>query len=376
MPNQPSTLGPGTLEALKSLAQAKTGEAKRSLFAQMSHLAFGSNSVMAPGERAATADILLGLLSYAAPEARGELARLISAGQELPPQLLRALAFDDFSIAQPILERCAELSDDDIIELLREGSDAHRVAITGRAGLSERVSSEIVALDDIELIERLAANKSARIDAATFGEMATKSQASPLLCKLMLSRADVPSIVAHRMFWWVKGPLRKQILSRHLTELQDLEETLEDAFRSGLARRPEAGGLRRFLDFVAAQDYVPVCGLIDVLREGSLGRFAEALGERLGIDADTARRIVRDTGGEAIAMACRAMRAEKGQFINIFFLTDYLRFGKARPLSDLKHVETIYDIVSQSRAKASVALWACINQAEQACASPEAFDSN
>ena len=38
---------------------------------------------------------------------------------------------------------------------------------------------------------------------------------------------------------------------------------------------------------MAAQDYVPVCGLIDVLREGSLGRFAEALGERLGIDAKT-----------------------------------------------------------------------------------------
>lgn len=356
-------LSPETLLSLKKLAQAKTPDARRSLFAQMSHLAFGTQSAMNNGERAATGDILLGLLDMAAPEARAELSHLVAEGNGAPQKLLRALAFDDIAIAKPILERCGAFGDDDIIAVLSDGSDEHRKALAAREGLSERVSAAIVDGEDIELVEVLAANTSARMSAATLNKMATMSERSPRLSKLMLARADLPSIVAHRMFWWVRGPMRRQIMARHMIEMDDLEATLDAACRNGLLRPPPGGSVRAFFDLIAAQDYMPISGLVEVLRQGSLEQFAKALGERMAIDRRTALRITSDPGGEAVAMACRAMRAEKGQFMSMFFLMDYLRFGKARPLSDLKHVEAAYDAVSQARAKASVVLWNSLEQA-------------
>ena len=56
-------------------------------------------------------------------------------------------------------------------------------------------------------------------------------------------------------------------------------------------------------------------------------------------------------------MACKALRAEKSQFINLFLLVDYKRSQKARPVSDLSGISQVFDRVSYNRAAASVALW-------------------
>jgi hypothetical protein len=56
-------------------------------------------------------------------------------------------------------------------------------------------------------------------------------------------------------------------------------------------------------------------------------------------------------------MACKVLGAEKSQFINMFLVLDYKRSQKARPVSDLSGISTIFDRVSVSRATASVALW-------------------
>jgi len=354
------------LNALKSLAETNTRETRSSLFDQMSHLAYGTRSPMNEREREAAADILLGLLRDAAPDARAVLAQRLTASTGVPQDLLRALAFDDDAVARPIILHCLELCDDDIAALICEGSPAHRRIVTRREGLSERLSDLIVDCDDIELTENLAANTTAHVSAATFNKMATKSETSQPLCKLMLERGDLPPIVAHRMFWWVRGATRQRVLANHAVDLEDLESILDEACRNGLVRPPPLGSFRQFTDLIAGRDYLPISGLLTILRQGSLEHFARALCERMAIDRRTALRITRDPGGEAIALACRAMRVEKGQFLTMFFLMDFLRFGKARPLSDLRYVEAAYDQLPQSRAKASVALWDTLEQAGEA----------
>jgi hypothetical protein len=159
------------------------------------------------------------------------------------------------------------------------------------------------------------------------------------------------------MFWWLSGAARRHVIEKHSVDLNELEKVLTDAGKQGVIRAPDHMAVKRLVDTVSIQSRMPVSGLIEVMRQGSLERFTWALCERLSIDFKTGKKIVSDPGGEALAVACRALRADKGQFINLFLLVDFKRSKRARPVSDLSEISQIYDRVSHHRATASVALW-------------------
>jgi len=59
-------------------------------------------------------------------------------------------------------------------------------------------------------------------------------------------------------------------------------------------------------------------------------------------------------------MQASMLEAEKTQFMSLYLLLDYRRFGRARPASHLARVEALYDKVTRDAAAASVALWQCL----------------
>ena len=75
------------------------------------------------------------------------------------------------------------------------------------------------------------------------------------------------------------------------------------------------------------------------------------------MDIRTATKIVSDMGGEPLAIACKAVGADRSQFTTIFMQLDFKRFGKARPMSFLDGVSRIYDAMPQAKARAMVQLW-------------------
>jgi hypothetical protein len=77
----------------------------------------------------------------------------------------------------------------------------------------------------------------------------------------------------------------------------------------------------------------------------------------LHIKETTIRRIVCDSNGESLALACKALGADRAQFTTIFLLVDYRRFGRARPTGHIEKIARIYDQVSQARAHSSMQIW-------------------
>jgi uncharacterized protein (DUF2336 family) len=344
------------LNGLEALAAARTPEARQALFEQMVALLLDPNAALGAAERRAMAALASDLLRFAGHEARAETALRLAEADDPPIELLTQLALDEIEIARPLLDG-GKISEETLALVAEKGSEAHRCAIAGRAHLTRDVSARIADKDEIASAQILAANQTAQISETTLNRLASLSEKSESLANALVLRKDLSPVVAHRMFWWLTDAARRHVIEKHSVDLNDLERVLAEAGRNGIIKVPDHMAVKRLVDNISLQSKMPISGLIEVMRQGSVERFTWALCERLSIEFATGKRIVCDPGGQALAMACKVLGAEKSQFINMFLVLDYKRSQKARPVSDLSGISTIFDRVSVSRATASVALW-------------------
>ncbi len=70
---------------------------------------------------------------------RQDLARQLSKYAKPPADLVRTFASDDLAVSRIVLETSGGLSDQDLIDIARKGTVAHRQAIVMRRGLSPTV---------------------------------------------------------------------------------------------------------------------------------------------------------------------------------------------------------------------------------------------
>jgi uncharacterized protein (DUF2336 family) len=349
-------VGAPELEGLQALATARTPEARQALFEQMVALLLDPNAGLGAAERRAMAALAGDLLRFAGHDSRARAAEGLAQSEDPPIELLTQLALDEIEIARPILAG-DKISDAMLAQVAEQGSAAHRCAIAGRTDLTQDITAKIAEKNELAAAEILAANQTAQLSEATINRLATLSQNSETLANALVVRKDITPVVAHRMFWWLTGAARRHVIEKHAIDINDLERALAEAGRNGVIKVPDHMAVKRLVDTISVQSRMPVSGLIEIMRQGSIERFTWALCERLSIEFATGKRIVMDPGGEALAMACKALHAEKGQFINMFLLLDFKRSQKARPVSDLSGISGIFDRVSHNRAKASVALW-------------------
>jgi uncharacterized protein (DUF2336 family) len=104
-------------------------------------------------ERQLAADILVGLLRTSNVELRQRCARGMARVHDAPKALLRYLARDEISVAQPLIEGGAGFDDSDLIATVRAGVLAHWLAIARRRGVSEPVTDTLLQTGDTSVAE-------------------------------------------------------------------------------------------------------------------------------------------------------------------------------------------------------------------------------
>lgn len=351
------------VEAMNSLAGTRAAVARQSLFECMSDLAILPAGSLSGEEKAQLDKVLIDLVRYVERSVRAKAATRLARAVDPPHEILRALALDEIDIAKPILCDSSALDEIDLAAIAREGSRAHRLVLAGRENVPEALSEALVDCGDIEIVDELVSNKNAKISPRTLDCIAVMYKDAQHLHAPLLERPQLSPITAYKMFWWVSGALRQHIVDHYPVDPETLDSVLKEAVEEGIVEARDDYAFGRVLQSISRCARRSITDLLDTLRRDSVEIFTRALGEELGVDPDTAERIVGDKGGEAIALAARALDAERTQFMSMYLLLDYKRFGRARPTTHLARVEALYDSVTRDAAAASVALWQCLAQA-------------
>jgi uncharacterized protein (DUF2336 family) len=108
-------------------------------------------------------DEVLDLVRALSPHKRRALAEAVSTLDNVPHALVRLLAQDEISIAEPVIVHSPVLTDDDLCAVAALGSPAHVIALGARRPLSERVERALggTGLCEARMIAFLRAGKQA-----------------------------------------------------------------------------------------------------------------------------------------------------------------------------------------------------------------------
>ena len=346
-------------QRLLDLAREHTPEARALLVDSLGDFVTRRDEVHSAREQQLAADILHKLLADAELSVRRRLAERLAADPAAPLELVLELASDDIEVARPVLLENVALRDGDLIEVVRQKTMQHRLAIAMRRRVSEPVSAVLVDYGDDDVTQALLENPGAAIARASYAKLVDRSKIVAALHEPLLGRHDLEPELAGRMYAWVSVALRRHIVQHFDVDAalldRAIQDSLDDVAEDHAKRAAEGGPPERLAAALAARRDDDPGLLLNLLRAGEVALFEAMFARLTGLRPTLARRAIYEPGGRALAVACRASGVEKGVFAAIFLLARKARPGdKSVDPKELPSALAFFDSLTATAASASL----------------------
>ncbi|MDC7676212.1 DUF2336 domain-containing protein [Asticcacaulis machinosus] len=320
-------------------------------------------------ERAVTADLLVEMLSEAGIEDRARVARRLSHLTEVPNSLVRRLIVDDVHVARALIEECETLNDSDLSYCARNGSHAHRMMLAARKNLAPILSEILIEQQDVRVIEVILKNTRATLSQMAVEAVVVLSQSQPQLIPLVIKRSEMRPSSAYVMFWWADADVRRVILSRFAVNREVMQDAASDVFAMAADEGWQDALSRKALQFIerrqrnraalARSPFDSLDAAIDeAARKGMTRHLAEEISYLAGIKPSTGAKILRDRGGEPLAVLCKATGLPKSSLRALWkALRRPAQMADGADHPELEHVLLTYDMLATDRAQTVLRYW-------------------
>ncbi len=225
------------------------------------------------GEDISVFDGVLGRLATEIElSARELLAKRLAPIRNSPPQIIRALAFDDaVTVAGPVLTQAAQLDDMTLVEIARTKGQGHMLAISHRASLNECVTDVLVELGDREVLIDTVDNFGAGISDHGFSTLVRRSEGDDVLADLVGSRPEIPLASLGALIAKASSAVRAKLELAHPQAKAQIHQAVAEA-----ADRVEARMTSTMFDYSAAMPSIETLKLTGKLDDGVVASFAQA----------------------------------------------------------------------------------------------------
>ena len=345
---------------LVRLARDRSESGRRAFADALTDIFVADGSDMTEQERALMYDILHRVISDIETAMRAEVSQHLAELPDIPRDLARILANDDIEVAYPILTLSTVLLDEDLIEVARNRTIEHQVAIAERPDVSEEVTDVLVELGDESVVTALLKNSSARITTATLEYIVEESRRINAYQEPILRRNDLPPALAARMVMWVSAALRQYVLDNFPIDEDVLDDALESVSLEIIQTAPPPSGskskeLAKVLE--EAGEISPQL-LVNALRDGEMRLFVALFERHTRLSENLIMDILLEPAGEGLAIACKANGIGKAYFAALYALIRRTRPGSERQLRrEIRTVLDLYDKMSVDSAKEVTRRW-------------------
>lgn len=345
---------------LLELARKRSSEGRSELAAAISDLFDGGGMSLTDRERDLMFEILHGVVRDAEMTVRKLVASRLADRTDPPADLIDLLANDDIEVAFPILSESAVLKDNALIDIVRQRTLEHQMAVAIRQSVSEAVSEALVAEGNERVIRTLLQNDNARISEKTMEFLVEQSERVDTFQEPLLHRRELKPEMAKRMFLWVSAALRKFIVGHCGLSGAEVDDLMEVAALESLGdeHADEESKSEELAQALMAEGNVDPNMMIHALRDGEVRLFVDLLAKASGVRHELIMRFILEPGGEALAVACRALDMDVRQFGTVFTLC-----RKARPVhmdsfeADLDNATVLFKNVEIKDAREVLGRW-------------------
>jgi len=286
-----------------------------------------AGSALTDQERALAADILLSLVRQAEIDLRESLSERLCVMDGVPEDLILFLAHDVISVAKPVLQYSKILTETDLLYIIQSKGREYWQTIAQRKLLNSTVVDALVDKRDESTAMNLLLNESVELKISAMEVFAELVHYSDRLAEPLLARPELPRKLAMDLFWHVSQDLRTHIVDRFEVSKEQLDAALQDAL-ADFSDSPVAGQVLKpsALMMDLAHQYKRLNRITDgilikTLRRGQTRFFIALFAERTGLDHSTVLEIMRQIGGQGMAVACRAVNVSKENFLSLFLLS-------------------------------------------------------
>lgn len=280
------------------------------------------HATYSPAEQAALDTLLQTVAEQFSAEVRMEFARLVAVTSHNLPLAGEKFALDMIEVAEPLLRQAGSLSDETLLKVVSQKSQAYLMAVTKRGAVSEKVSHALVEHGDDSVVTSLLANDGAKIAVETFDMVARRAETSAGLQEPLVRRKDVPPDILHGLYLKVEAALRAEILAKFEGYPP---EVLEKAFARSRTRvtnawhkmPPDYNAAVRHVDMLKKDGRLAPDMLVDLLRQGekSLTIFHVAFAALVDVEYDVIARITGQPDLDALALLCRGAQFDASLYV-------------------------------------------------------------
>ena len=238
---------------------------------------------------------------------REELARKIAAEAHMPHRLIVRLANDEIPVARPVLELSPVLTDDDLVDISRNQSQDHLLAITKRDELSFRLTTVLAERGDDGVVTSLMQNPNAKLSAETMKQvMGRGTDADPITSELV-RRDDVPQEVLFALLKTASENVKREIEHKLTATDQDYLEEVVDGLKSELDTSRQSLAKQR-VDALIRRSALNETTILRFIREDEPMKFLMGFAALLKADLTFAQKVISDPTGQMLVVACRASK--------------------------------------------------------------------
>ncbi|HSZ74361.1 MAG TPA: DUF2336 domain-containing protein [Rhizomicrobium sp.] len=314
------------MSRLAQLAANPQGTTREEIYLAVASLYRVQGSHLSPRERELMREILRKLTHDVEMAIRIALAEKLADDVTAPHDLILLLADDAIEVARPIIMRSALISEQDVLRLIADASADHHTAIATRPNITEPITNELVKSETESVLLALVRNVTARIASQAYETLVEKSRTIASIQEPLVHRADLPPELATRMCTFVSDALKSHIVRNYKISEEKLTRQLDSAVK--LVKIPPPApkavptdGAQKLVDKLAGAGQLKAGFLLRVLHQGQSDLFDLAFAKLLDVPLPETRKILFESGPQAVALACRAVGIDKSVFKTVYNLS-------------------------------------------------------
>jgi uncharacterized protein (DUF2336 family) len=258
-------------------------------------------------------EMLIRLMDHVEVPALAELGNGLADIQCAQLKIIERLArHEDAAVASPILQRSAQLSDEDLVEIAASRGPGHGLAIAQRKSIAEAVVDILLDHGDTNVCVRLVKNAGAKFSRNGFAKLCRMAERNDEMADLLVGRTDATAEVLRELMSKLPRSVRARLLRIAAPEMrQTIIAAIESVEVGIVAKAPEK------IDYSEAQAKIVELNKHGKLNDSTVNRFATwreyrnlvaALAHLAAVPVETVEPLVHEGDFYGVIVACHASR--------------------------------------------------------------------
>ena len=259
-----------------------------------------SAEVLSPAERQIAEDIFRKLVKDVELRVREALAAHLKNSPDLAHDVAVALARDVDSVSLPMLKFSEVLTDEDLIEIVRDRVETKQVAIAQRSSVSTRVADVLIDIGNEKAVARLVGNEGARLTEQALGRVMSEYEQSEAVSDSLARRPNMPASISAQLVEALSERLQEFMQQKHDVSPDVASNLILQARERATMSLVEYGSTDTELDNLIEQlirkERLSASLLLRSLCLGDMNFFERGLARLAGLPLQNARILIHDQG--------------------------------------------------------------------------------